>query len=138
MESCSTRVSIAGEDLLRAFYKLFYSRFCDSSDQWKKDLQFNRHFYMKIILTIIPTDLVTNSLLSFFCPFLKPKKEIKLSASWWSGNEKYFCYLLRAFYKLFYSQFCDSSDQWKKVLQFNRHFYMKIILTIILADLVTN
>ena len=30
---------------------------------------------MKIILTIIPTDLVTNSLLSSFCPFLQTKKK---------------------------------------------------------------
>ena len=32
-ESFSTNVSIVGEDLLRAFYKLFYLQFCDSSDQ---------------------------------------------------------------------------------------------------------
>ena len=32
-QSFSTNVSIAGEDLLRAFYRFFFLRFCDSSDQ---------------------------------------------------------------------------------------------------------
>ena len=35
-KSFSTNVPIVGEDLLRAFYRLFYLRFCDSSHQWKK------------------------------------------------------------------------------------------------------
>ena len=34
-ESFSTNVSIVGEDLLRAFYRLFYLQFCNSGDQWK-------------------------------------------------------------------------------------------------------
>ena len=34
-ESFSTNVPIVGEDLLRAFYRLFYLQFCDSSDQSK-------------------------------------------------------------------------------------------------------
>ena len=32
-------------------------------------------FYMKIIVTIIPTDLVTNSLLSSLCSFLQTKNK---------------------------------------------------------------
>ena len=49
---------------------------------------------MKIIVTIIPTDLVTNSLLSiFFVLFYKPTTKIRFSTSWWYGNEKYFCIL---------------------------------------------
>ena len=32
-ESFSTNVSIIGEDLLRAFYRLVYLQFCDSGDQ---------------------------------------------------------------------------------------------------------
>ena len=32
-ESFSTNVPIAGEDLLRRFYRLFYLQFCDSTDQ---------------------------------------------------------------------------------------------------------
>ena len=65
---------------------------------------------MKIIVTIIPTDLVTNSLLSSFCPFLHTKKnsefkqEFRLSASWWSGNEKYFCFWFIASGVLFQSR----------------------------------
>ena len=51
---------------------------------------------MKRIATIIPTDLVTNSLLSSFWTFLQTKTRIRFSASWWSGNEKYFCSLFIA------------------------------------------
>ena len=32
-------------------------------------------FEIKIIMNIIPTDLFTNILLSFFCPFLQTKKK---------------------------------------------------------------
>ena len=37
-ESFSTNVSIVGVDLLRAFYRLFYLQFCDSSDQSKNSV----------------------------------------------------------------------------------------------------
>ena len=36
LESSSTNLHIVGKDLLRAFYKLLYLRFCVSSDQWKR------------------------------------------------------------------------------------------------------
>ena len=42
-ESFSTTVPIVDEDWLRAFYKLFYLQFCDSSDQWKDAMQ--QRFY---------------------------------------------------------------------------------------------
>ena len=45
---------------------------------------------MKMIVTIIPTDLVTNPL--FALPY-KPKTRIGFSASWWSGSKKYFWFL---------------------------------------------
>ena len=45
-ESFSSNVSIIGGDLLRAFYVLFYLRFCGSSDQSKK------HCVAKILLAI--------------------------------------------------------------------------------------
>ena len=45
---------------------------------------------MKIIVTIIPTDFVTNSL------SYKSKTRIRFSASWWIGNENYFCFLFIA------------------------------------------
>ena len=60
-------------------YKLFCLRFCVSSDQWKSTVkqrlykEFERHFYMKIIVTIILTNLVTNLLLSLFCPLVETK-----------------------------------------------------------------
>ena len=50
---------------------------------------------MKTIVTVIPVNVVTNLLLSTFCPY-KPKIRIWFSASWWSGHEKYFCFLLIA------------------------------------------
>ena len=40
---------------------------------------------MNIFITIIPIDLVTNSLSSFSCLFLQSKNP-RFSASWWSGN----------------------------------------------------
>ena len=43
---------------------------------------------MKMIVAIVATNLVTNLLLTFLCPFIKTKKRIKFSASWWCGKEK--------------------------------------------------
>ena len=44
---------------------------------------------MKLIITIVSTNLVTN-----FCPLFvlshKPKTRVRFSPSWWSGNGKYF------------------------------------------------
>ena len=37
--------------------------------------QFEKYFYMKLIITIVPTDLVANSLLYSFCPFLQTKSK---------------------------------------------------------------
>ena len=46
---------------------------------------------MKIFVTVVLTDIVTNMLLS-----CKPKTSIGFSASDWVGNEKYFCFLFIA------------------------------------------
>ena len=51
---------------------------------------------MKIIVTIIPTDLVTNFFYPLFVLSCTPKTRIRFSRSWWSGNEKYFCFLFKA------------------------------------------
>ena len=83
LESSSTNVHIIGEDLFRVFYKLFYLRFCVSSDQWKMHCVENmlqwiwEIFHLKIILII------------------KPKRRIKFSARWWPGNKKYFFFCLQ-------------------------------------------
>ena len=45
---------------------------------------------MKIIVATIPADLVANSLLSSFCPFLQTKNKTQAFRKLWSGNEKYF------------------------------------------------
>ena len=55
-----------------AFYKLLCLQFCISSDQWKNTMEqrfykeFERHFCMKIIVTIIPANLATNYPLSIY------------------------------------------------------------------------
>ena len=56
--------------------------------------EFKRDVYMEIILTIIPKNLVKNSLLSLFYPFIETKIRIKCSDSWCLGNEKQFCFLV--------------------------------------------
>ena len=72
LESSSTNEHIVGEDLLRASYHLFSLQFCFSSQQWKNSLQqifymeYERPFYMNIIVSIILKNLVKNSLLSPF------------------------------------------------------------------------
>ena len=43
---------------------------------------------MKIIVTITPTDLVTNCFYPLFVLSYKRKTRIWFPASWWSGNEK--------------------------------------------------
>ena len=64
-------MSIVGEDLLWTFCRLFYLQFCNSMIS-EKTLQqrfyqeFERYFYIKIIVTRIPSYLVTNLFLSFF------------------------------------------------------------------------
>ena len=57
--------------------------------------EFERDIYMKIVVTIIPTNLVTNPLLYLFYSVKKKKTDkkrqktnIKFSAIWWAGNEK--------------------------------------------------
>ena len=94
---------IVGKDLLRAFYRLFYLKFCDSSDQWKK------HCVTKILLAAWEIFLHENNrnYISYifgykfaFIVFLfisyEPKTRIWFSASWWSTNEKYFFLLFIA------------------------------------------
>ena len=56
--------------------------------------QFEKYFYMKIIGTIIPIYLVTNSI--FFVLSQKPKARNKFSPNCWSGNEKCSCFLFIA------------------------------------------
>ena len=68
LKSSSTNRHIVSDDLLRAFYKLLCLWFYVLRDQWKNTVsqrfykKFERLFYMKIIVTILPANLVTNSL----------------------------------------------------------------------------
>lgn len=67
METSLTNVHIVGEDFLRAFWKLYYVRFCISSVQWRNTVQqrlFERQFSMKIIITM--TWLYNHSY-NFYC-----------------------------------------------------------------------
>ena len=62
------------KDLLRSLYKFFYLRLRAASDQGKHAVEqkisklLEIHFHMKMIATMIPTNLVRSSLLSLFCP----------------------------------------------------------------------
>ena len=75
---------------------------------------------MKIIATIIPKDLVTNSLFPLFGLSYKPKKRIKFSANWWSGDEKYFCFFV-----------CSESRSTSKAMPNSIDFYKGIFLHIV-------
>ena len=105
----STNVPTVGEDLLRAFYRLFSLQFCDSSDQWKKKLA-------KVLLLIWEIFLHENNrncnfyrftykfTFVLFLPFLTNQKtRIRFLASWWFGNKKYFCFLFIASHALLQS-----------------------------------
>ena len=52
-------------------------------------MEYERLFYMNIIVSTILKNLVKNSLLSPFVFSQKSNKRIKFSASWKSGNKKY-------------------------------------------------
>ena len=100
LESFSTNEPIVGVDLLRAFHRLFYLQFCDTSD----------HCVANVLLTIWEIFLHQNnpnynsyrfSYKFAFIPFLSfltnQKQESGFQLlSWWSGNEKYFCFLFIA------------------------------------------
>ena len=85
---------------------------------------------MKIIVTKIPADFVTNSLLSSFCPFLQAKTRIRFSASWWSGSKKYFCFLFIASRALL-----QSHTEFNRLLQgnflkcYSCSYYSSMIIT---------
>ena len=76
LKNSLTNMVIVGKDLLRTFCKLFYLEYLVSNNQRKNLVQqrlyvlFERHFNMKIIVTLVPTDLVTNQFLFLFCSFL--------------------------------------------------------------------
>ena len=105
-KSSSTPVRMIGEDLLRAFYKLLYLRFCVSNDQGtlcSKDFTRNlRDFYMKTIVTIIPTNLVTNSLSFLFCSFVETKNKNHIFS-------KLVVWLREIFLCFIYSESCSPS-----------------------------
>ena len=113
---------MVGVALLRAFDKLFYLQFCDSSDRLKNIVQerfyqqFERYFYIKIIGTIIPTYLVRN-----FSPLFvlsqnqkKKKKRIKFSASWQFGNQVLFFALQRV--AIFFKGMPNLADFYQGIL----------------------
>ena len=54
-ESFSINVSMADEDILWTFYRLFYLQFCNSSDKWKSK------FIAKVLLAIRVMFLHENS-----------------------------------------------------------------------------
>ena len=56
---------------------------------------------MKTIVTIIPTNLISNySLLSAFCLFLDTRNKNQIFGYCWSGNDKYYCFLFKVSHTL--------------------------------------
>ena len=53
---------------------------------------------MKKIVNMIPADLVAHLFYPLFALSDKPKTRIRFSASWWSGNEKYFCFFYKGIF----------------------------------------
>ena len=53
-------------------------------------------FFYEIIVTLIHTNWVRNSLLSVICPFVEIQNKHKFFSKLWSGNNKYFSFLLIA------------------------------------------
>ena len=100
MEYFSTNVQIVGEDLLRAFCRLFYLWFVfpviDKIHSVANTLlAVLETFSYGIIATIIPTNLIANLFTKpLFC-CIETKDKNQISACWWSGNELYlFLYFL--------------------------------------------
>ena len=122
-------------NLLMTFCKLFYLRLCFSSDHLKSNeqqrfqRQYKKHFYMRVILILIPTNLVTNWFLSLCFPLVKSKNKNRFFSKLvifqflvYSGSRstskacliqqtfaKEFCYMLFCFHysfmeKLIYQQ----------------------------------
>ena len=77
-KSFSTNVLIVGEDLLRAFYRLFYWSFKWSVRKYcvvKILLEIWEIVYIKIIIAIFPTDLLINFFILFLAFLTKQKQE---------------------------------------------------------------
>ena len=76
-KSSSRNTYIVEDDLLIAFCKLFWSRLCVSSDQWKNTVQkrfywhFEKYFYLKTIVIVMPTNLDANVFLFFVYSFVE-------------------------------------------------------------------
>ena len=80
-QSSLTNVLTVRQDLQRASWKLFYLRFCVTSDQWKQTTWqrfcylFEWHFYMKIIVNFNFYKLSYKLTLITFFSFLMNQKQ---------------------------------------------------------------
>ena len=98
LESSSTNVHIVIEDLMRAYCKLFYLRFCVSSDQWKK--------LCKILLGVWKTFVRKNNcnytshkfnhklIFISFCPFVETKTNNQIFSKLMVWHRKIFVVLV--------------------------------------------
>ena len=64
-----------GFPLVVLFMVLCFKRSIQKRCVTKIYKEFETHYYLKIIVTIISTNLVTNSFLFIFCPFIKNQKK---------------------------------------------------------------
>ena len=96
MDSCKLNWRGFAEGVVQILFTVLWFKWSPQNTvQLRFYLQFKRYFHMKIIVTIIPTCLIWNSLLPFLCFLKNQKKRIKFWVNLWSGNEKCFCF----FYK---------------------------------------
>ena len=121
---------MVGVTLLRAFDKLFYLQFCDSSDRLKNIVQerfyqqFERYFYIKIIGTIIPTYLVRNFSPLFVLSQNQKKKKKESNCLQVASLVIRFCFLL-------YSESRSSSKACRIQQIFIKEFYQILFLLVL-------
>ena len=121
---------MVGVALLRAFDKLFYLQFCDSSDRLKNIVQerfyqqFERYFYIKIIGTIIPTYLVRNFSPLFVLSQNQKKKKKESNCLQVASLVIRFCFLL-------YSESRSSSKACRIQQIFIKEFYQILFLLVL-------
>ena len=88
---------------------------------------------MKMIVTIIPTDLVTNSLSSLFCPFIETTNKNHIFRKLvWSGNEKQFSLFLK-------SESCSTLQvyQIQQIFLIKGFSYMLFLLVLQFHDIIS-
>ena len=133
MESSSTNVYTVGEDLLRAFYKLFCLRFCVSNDQWKNTVA-------RILQGILDVTIINYNSYKFsykfdFIPVLSFRRNQKQESKFQqvgdlvTRNISPFC-----LYRLYFKAMPKSIDFYKDFLTcYSCSYYSSMVLLIFIV-----